>query len=262
MAIPLKRQFDAESRVPITNAAAATTAGHLVEYAQWQAALEGNSWKDNCRVASVVNVTIASPGATIDGVTMATSDRVLLKNQTSQPENGIYIFNGSGTPMTRAADASTFDELENAVVMIDEGTNAGVRYRQTQVNGVIGTNNVVWAADGSAPAASETVSGIAEIANQGETDAGTDDLRFVTPLKLATSPWARKSYTTLIGDGSSTSIAVTHNLGIESVVVAVYEVAGSKRQVLCEVQYTGTNSCTLLFDAAPASNALRVRVIV
>lgn len=262
MSIPLRRQLDAESRVPITNAGSATAAGHLVEYAQWQAALEGNAWKDNCRVASQVNITIASPGAAIDSITLATNDRVLVKAQTAQTENGIYIFNGSATPMTRAADSSTFDELESAVVMVDEGTSAGVRYRQTQVNGVIGTNNVVWAADGSAPAASETVSGIAEIATQTETDTGTDDLRMVTPLKLKTSAWARKTFTQLIGDGSATSIAVTHNLGIESVICAVYEVGGSKRRVICEEQYTDANTTTFLFDAAPASNSLRVRIMV
>jgi len=39
---------------------------------------------------------------------------------------------------------------------------------------------------GAAAAASESVSGIAELATQAETDAGSDDLRIVTPLKLAT----------------------------------------------------------------------------
>lgn len=262
MSIPLKRQIDAESRVPIVSAAAATAAGHLVEYAQWQAALEGNAWKDNVRVASQVNVTIASPGAAIDGMTLAANDRVLIKAQTAQTENGIYIFNGAATPMTRSADASTFDELENAVVMVDEGTSAGVRFRQTQVNGVIGTNNVVFAADGSAPSATELVSGIAELATQAEADAGTDDARIVTPLKLATSPFARKSFTQLIGDGSATSIAVPHNLGVESVIAAVYEAGGSKRRVLCEEQYTNANTLTLVFDAPPALDSLRVRIMV
>lgn len=261
MAIPLSRQLDAGNRKPIINAAAAAAAGEVVEYAQWQAALEGNSWKDNVRVATQVNTTLSGPGAAIDGITLTNGDRVLVRAQTAQSENGIYLFNGSAAAMTRSTDASTFDELESAVVMADEGTSAGVRYRQTQVNGVIGTNNVVWSADGAAAAASETVSGIAEIATQAETDTGTDDQRIVTPLKLATSPWARKSFTQLIGDGTATSIAVTHNLGIESVQAYLYEVGGSKRQVLCEIQHTSTTVTTFLFDVAPAASSLRVRII-
>ena len=260
MANPLKRQFDAESRVPVINSAPASAAGHLVEYAQWQAALEGNSWKDNCRVATQANVTLTAPGAAIDGITMTVNDRFLVRAQTAQSENGIYIFNGAAVAAVRALDASTFDELENAVVMVDEGTSAGVRYRQTQVNGTLGTNNVVWATDGTAPAASETTSGIAEIATQAETDAGADDARFVTPLKLKTSPYARKTFSQTIGDGSATSIVVTHNLNSQDVDVTVREASGSLRLCFCEIQYTSVNTITVLFDAAPTLNSLRVTV--
>ena len=259
MAIPLLRQLDAGARKPIINAAAATAAGEVVEYAQWQASLEGNSWKDNVRVATQAQTTLTAPGAAIDGITLTNGDRVLVRAQTAQAENGLYIFNGAAVAMTRTADASTFDEIENAVVMVDEGTSAGVRYRQTQVNGVIGTNNVVWAADGVAPSATETVSGVAEIATQAEIDAGTDDARIVTPLKLATSPFARKSSTGLIGDGTATSIVITHNLGVDSVDISLMEAGGSKRQVLAEVQFTSATTSTILFDVAPALNSIRWR---
>ena len=193
MAIPLKMKFDAESRKPFINAAPATAPGEVVEYSQMLALMEGNAFKDNVRVSTQANTTLATPGAAIDGITMVNGDRVLVRAQTAQAENGIYIFNGAAAAMTRSADASTFDELESAVVMVDEGTSAATRFRQTQVNGVIGTNSVIWSADGVAPAATETTSGVAEIATQAEVDAGTDDQRIVTPLKLATSPFARKS---------------------------------------------------------------------
>lgn len=262
MAIPQLRVIDAGGRKPFTNAAPATTAGELVTYEQLNAAVEGLAWKDNVRVASIVNVTVSSPGATIDGVTMATNDRVLLKNQTSVPENGVYIWNGAAVPLTRALDASTFEELESAVVTVDEGTNAGTSWRQTQVNGVIATNDVVWAAFGTgAGAASESTAGIAEIATQPETDAGSDDLRFITSLKLANWSNRPKRFSQTVGDGSATSIVVTHNLNTEDVVVMVHETGGSKREAMVEWQATGVNSVTLLFDAAPASNALRVTVI-
>ncbi len=262
MAIPQLRVIDAGGRKPYTNAAPATAAGELVTFEQLTAAVEGIAWKDNVRVASVANVTVASPGALIDGVSMAVNDRVILKNQTAQAENGIYIWNGAAVPMTRAADASTTDELESATVTVDEGTNAGTAWRQTQVNFTLGSGNVIWTSFGSgASAASETQSGTAEIATQAETNAGTDDARFVTPLKLKTSPYARKSASTTIGDASATSIVFTHNLNTDDTEIYVREVGGSKRSVMCEIQHTSVNSVTLLFDAAPALNSLRVTAI-
>ncbi len=262
MAIPLKRQLDAEGRKPIINAAAATAAGEVVVYEQLNAAIEGTAWKDNVRVATTANITIATPGATVDAIAMVSGDRMLVKNQSTQTENGIYIWNGAAIPATRAADCSTFDELESAVVTVDEGTAAsGTTWRQTQVNGVIGANNVIWASFGtSAPAASETASGIAEIATQPETDAGLDDARFVTPLKLATYAGRAKRYAVDFGDGSATSYVITHNLNTLDLDVVVRENSGSKRQVIVEVQATSVNSVTILVDVAPTAAALRAIV--
>ncbi len=64
--------------------------------------LEGLGWKDNVRVSTQSNISLATPGATIDGITMATSDRVLVRAQSTASENGIYIWNGASTLMTRA----------------------------------------------------------------------------------------------------------------------------------------------------------------
>lgn len=260
MAVPVNTKLDFGSRRGIIGLAAAQAADEPVTLAQLTAAIEGNAWKDSVRVASVANITIASPGATIDGITMASGDRFLAKNQTAQTENGIYVWNGAATPATRALDASDFGELEGAVVNVEEGTNAGTQWRQTQVNGVIGTNNVVWTSFGTAaPLASETTAGLLEIATQGETDTGTDDSRALTPLKARTASWMmRKSTPTNIGDGSATSITYTHNLGTDDVRVYVREVGGLKRNVLCEIQHTNTTQVTLVFDAAPALNSLRV----
>lgn len=225
------------------------------------ALVEGLAWKDNVVVKAPGNVVLATPGATIDGVTMAAGDRMLLANQTTTPQNGIYIWNGAATPATRAPDASTSLELENAVVTVDEGTSAGTTWRQSTMNFVLDTGTPTFASFGTAaPAASETVSGIAELATQAETDAGTDDLRMVTPLKLKTSPLTHKGYAASFGDGAATSYVITHNLNTLDVNVYIYENGGSKRQVICEIQHTSVNSVTLVFTALVASNALRCLV--
>lgn len=240
----------------------AVSASDAVPLGQLQSLIEGNAWKDSARAASTANLTLTGPGASIDGVTLSAGDRVLVKDQTTSSQNGIYIWNGAAAAMTRALDASTFDELESAVIRVEEGTsNAGTKWAQTQVNGVIGTNNVVWVSDtGSAPAASETQSGIAEIATQTETDTGTDDVRFVTPLKLKTSKLFNKSAMGNLGDGSATSFNIDHNFNSRDVIVRVFRNSGNYDDIECDVQRPTVNRVTLVFNAAPALNAYRVVV--
>ena len=51
-------------------------------------------------------------------------------------------------------------------------------------------------------AATETAPGVAELATQPETDAGTDDLRIVTPLKLSNSPQTAAAWVSFDGTGT------------------------------------------------------------
>lgn len=259
MSIDVQSTLDFGGARKIINLPDGVNAQDAATVAQLNAAIEGLAQKDNVRVSTIGNVNLAAPGATIDGITMATSDRVLVRAQTAQTENGIYVWNGAATPMTRSLDASTFDELESALVPVDEGTNGGQTWRQTAVNGAIGTNNVLFVQFGTgASAATETSAGVAELATQAETDAGTDDTRIVTPLKLATSPWTKRQFAANIGDGAATSYAVTHNLNTNDVSIDVVRNSGNRDDVLVEKRRTSVNQVTIVFDTAPASNAYRV----
>jgi hypothetical protein len=238
-----------------------TLAGHMANKAYVDSAIEGLAWKDSCRVATQSNLNLAAPGATIDGVTMVSGDRVLVRTQTAPAENGIYIWNGAATPATRSADMNVAAEVEQAVTTVEEGTSAGATFRQTAVNVTLGTTGLTWSVFGtSAPSASETTAGIAEIATQSETDAGTDDLRFVTPLKLATYSGRLRRFSQLIGDGTATSFTVTHNLNTREVHVEVYRDSGSFDSILCDVNRTSVNAVQCVFASAPTSNQFRVVV--
>lgn len=86
--------------------------------------LLGLRWKNPVRAATSAAGTLASSfqnGSSIDGVTLVTGDRILIKNQATATENGIYTVNASGAP-TRATDADAGSELVNATVMVQEGT--------------------------------------------------------------------------------------------------------------------------------------------
>lgn len=223
------------------------------------AAIEGIAWKDSVRVASIANINLAAPGATIDGITMVANDRFVAKNQTTTSENGIYVWNGSAVPATRSADCSTANELEQAVTTVEEGTSAGITLRQTSINFTLGSGAVAWTTFGTAAgAASETSSGIAEIATQAETDAGTDDLRFITPLKFATSSLRIKKFSQTFGDGSATTFNFTHNFNTRDVQVEVYRNSGSYDSVLTDVTRTSVNQVTVTCASAPAASAFVV----
>lgn len=115
--------------------------------------VNGLQWKAPVRVATTAAGTLASTfenGDVIDGVTLATGNRILIKDQAAGAENGIYTVNASGAP-TRATDFDASSEvLANATVYVNEGTvNADKAFTLTN-NGaiVLGTTALVFAQTG------------------------------------------------------------------------------------------------------------------
>ena len=86
----------------------------------------GLDFKDSVRVATTANISLSSAPAAIDGVTLSSDDRVLVKDQSTGSQNGLYVFNGSGSAMTRATDADANAEVTSGMfTFVTEGsTNA------------------------------------------------------------------------------------------------------------------------------------------
>ena len=93
-----------------------------------------------------------------------------------------------------------------------------------------------------------------ELATSAETLTGSDSTRAVTPAGLAA-----RSYNQLIGDGTATSIAVTHSLGTRNVMVQLYD-ASTYENVYAEVVRTSTTVVTIDFNTAPANDDVMVLV--
>lgn len=259
MAKQVLTNLDFNNQAKITNLVNGTADQDAATFGQLKAAIEGLAHKDNVRVRTASNISLSSPGTTLDGVTMAVNDRVLVAGQTTQSENGIYIYNGSAVAMTRALDGSTGAELVNAIVPVDEGTSAGTVWRQTAVNITLGSTSIVFVQFGTVSAqATETSAGIAELATQAEVDAGTDDLRIVTPLKLATYANRKLKFSQLIGDGSATQYTVTHNLNTRDLVAIVRKNSGQYDEVIVDLEFPTVNTCVVRFASAPSSNAFAV----
>lgn len=84
------------------------------------------------RAASIANVTLSSQvenGDSFGGVTLATGNLVLLKNQATTTENGVYTVNASGAP-TRSISYDTAAELTRASIFVSSGTNANTKWFQ------------------------------------------------------------------------------------------------------------------------------------
>lgn len=100
-----------------TSALHATTKQYVDSVAQ------GLIVKDACKVATTGNVTLSGT-QTIDGVSVAAGDRVLVKNQSTASQNGIYT--AASSTWSRAADADSSDEVKYGMfIYVSQGTTNG-----------------------------------------------------------------------------------------------------------------------------------------
>nr|BAR21222.1 phage-related tail fiber protein [uncultured Mediterranean phage uvMED] len=111
---------------------------------------QGLDVKDSVVATTTANGTLSTAfanGQSIDGVTLQTGDRILIKNQSTASQNGIYNVNASGAP-SRATDMGTGSNAAGAFVFVEQGTvNAENGFTCTSDTGsaVVGTNNLTFA---------------------------------------------------------------------------------------------------------------------
>jgi len=279
----------------LTSVGTPTADGDAANKGYVDSVAQGLDTKASVVAATTTDGTLATAfddGSVIDGVTLATGNRILIKNQTDATANGIYTVNASGAP-TRSTDMDLGSEFPSAYVFVEQGTvNADTGWVCTNNAPVtLGSTNIVWAQFSGAGTYTAnngvlltgSVFSFAPQSGKGlETGASgaaiklatTSGLNLTTDLAVGaglgisvltntvaidTAVVVRK-YGADVGDGSATSYTITHNLGTKDVQVTVYDNSSPYAEVICDVNHATTNTITLLFSVAPTSNQYRVVV--
>lgn len=246
------------------NLATGTSANDAVNKTQMDtaiaAAAKASDFLPAVRVASTANVTVSSAPSTLDGVTLAAGNRVLLKNQTTGAENGAYTYASTGAALVRDTDTIG----ANSVWPVAEGTvNADTTWWVT-------TNAPITTGSTTLVISQYAASGATYTASTGLTMVG-NDVRLVQPVPLsaggtnASSASAARTSLGAVGryDNEATALSagiaatLTHNLGnAYPAGVTAWETGGAKRRIDLEWATVDTNSVTVKSDAAYISGAL------
>lgn len=224
--------------------------------------INGQSWKAAVDAATTTNGTLGTAyaaGQVIDGYTLITGNRILLKNQTTTSDNGLYTVQATGAPL-RTGDGATGELLTNSTVRVNNGSvNADSAWTLTTTGTItVGSTAQTWVrSDSGTPYSAGN--GLSLSSNTFSVNAGTGIIADGTSTRVDPTLIARK-FSANIGNGSATSIAVTHGLSSTVVTYSIRD-ASTGAFVDTDVTVTDSNTLTFLFASAPATNAFTVAVM-
>lgn len=242
----------------LVNLADGTGATDAVTKQQLDAAIRGFSWKQAVRAASTGNVTIATglnSGDTLDGVTLADGDRVLLKDQTTGSQNGIYVV---GASPARALDADSSAEIDSMTVTVESGTvNADRVYTLSTDNPTLDTTALVYVQVGGGGGTYVAGNGLTESpAGTFNVGQGTGITVNADDVAINTSVVTRK----YAADCAATTNpqTFTHALGTD-IEVHVWE---GNTKVYPDITKSATSGGQVTIDWGSAPTAAQYRVVV
>jgi hypothetical protein len=243
-----------------------TTAGDSAEYswviAQIQSAAAGIASKPPVQVIATSNITLSGL-QTLDGYTTLSGDRVLCVGQTAATANGVY--NAASGAWSRVTDDGTAPgEMEpGAMWLAVNGTvNGATQWRCSNTATItIGTTNITIVQFGAAsPYSAGNGISLAGSAFAVNPVSGGGIVVAAGGVSVDTTVVARK-YSTTLGDGSTTSYVVTHNLGTQNVIMQVRQSATPYSGVECDVAATSATTSTITFATAPTTGQYTVTII-
>lgn len=240
---------------------------HAASYAATTANLNATYNNGTSGVGATLTNAGTNAAFAVDGVSPTLNARILVKNQTTASQNGIYVLSTVGdgsTPwvLTRATDFDTAVEIAGGdFTFVDAGsTLANTGWVSVDEVTTIGTDPIVfqqfsgagtYTASNGVQLVGSNFSGV--VVASGGLSVGSSGFELDTTIAV-------RKYAANVGDGTATSYTVSHNLGTKDVIVSVYDNSTPFAEVICDVQHTSTTAITLLFSVAPTSNQYRVVV--
>lgn len=212
-----------------------------------------NRMKQPVVAASTANVDISTldAGDVLDGITLSNDDRVLLKNQTTGSQNGIYVVATGEGNTARASDmptAATITQVEGSTILVLGGTvNAGKTFILTDAAGIVGTGALTFA-EPSATATSIEAHNI---------DPGTAAVSITTSTGNVTIDSAT-SGTVAVGTSAATTLSLGNSSATTTVTGALTATTGTSALNLgtdnssgaVNIATTGTRTVTVGSSAA------------
>jgi len=240
---------------------------HAASYAATTANLNATYSNGTSGVGATLTNAGTQAAFSTDGVSPSLNDRILVKNQTTTSQNGIYTLTtvGSGSTnwvLTRATDFDSSTEIAGGdFTFVDNGTTlANTGWVQVDEVTTVGTDPIVWqqfsgagtyTASNGVQLVGSNFSGVVVVG--GGLTVGSSGFDIDSAVVV-------KKYAANVGDGSATSYTITHSLNTKDVQVTVYDNSSPYAEVICDVQHTSTSAVTLLFSIAPTLNQYRVVV--
>jgi hypothetical protein len=216
----------------------------------------GMAWKEPCRVATTASITISTAlnsGDTIDGVTLADGDRVLVKDQATGSQNGIYI---AGTTPARAYDMDqdgttsvVAEEIAGAFVWVIAGTaNAQTLWFTTNVaGGTLGSTTITFSEFTGGGGTTITTK------DEGSTLSSTvTTLDFTGAGVTASGGGATTTIDIPGGSGGALTLLSSNVLGSATADITVTGISGSYKDLIIVIKARG--------DTAASGIGLRMRV--
>jgi hypothetical protein len=240
----------------ITGLATPTQAGDAAEYSwvqsQVQAASAGIDSKPSCRAIATSNITLSGT-QTIDGISVIAGNRVLVVGQSTATQNGSYIVAAGAWSRT------TDDITPQAFWFIEEGTTYGGSQWKTSTTGTITLGSTALSIVQFGGGSSYTNgNGLNLTGNTFSVKQSTGIVVDTNGVSVDATVVCKK-FSQNVGDGSATSIVITHNLNTQDITVAVREVS-TQAGVLVDWAATTVNTCTLTFSTAPTASQYRVTI--
>jgi hypothetical protein len=240
---------------------------HAASYAATTANLNATYSNGTAGVGATLTNAGTQAAFATDGVSPSINARILVKNQTTTSQNGIYTLTTVGTVstnwvLTRATDFDTAAEISGGdFTFVDAGsTLANTGWVSVDEVTTVGTDPIVFQQFSGAGTYTASTGVLLTGTNFTGVVVASGGLSVgASGFELDTTIAVRK-YAANVGDGSATTYTVSHNLGTKDVIVSVYDNSSPYAELICDVQHTSTTAITLLFSVAPTSNQYRVVV--